>query len=74
MAMEDASSVTLTNRRRWPSRPSTITRIGENEGGSGAFVCDFVVKDLRAVMQALSDFQGMIEDDNDDDDDEDSIK
>ena len=52
----------------------SVTRIGENEGGSGAFVCNFVVKDLRAVMQALSDFRGMIEDDNDDNDDEDSIK
>jgi len=53
----------------------SVTRIGENEGGSGAFVCDFVVEDLRAAMQALSDFRGMIEDNNDDDDnDEDSIE
>jgi hypothetical protein len=32
-----------------------------------------VVKDLRAAMQALNDFRGMIVDDNDDDD-EDSIE
>ena len=52
----------------------SVTRIGENEGGSGAFVCDFVVEDLRAAMQAFSNFRGMIEDDNDNDDDEDSIE
>jgi hypothetical protein len=51
----------------------SVTKIGENGGGSGAFVCDFVVKDLRAAMQALNDFRGMIVDDNDDDD-EDSIE
>jgi hypothetical protein len=45
------------------------TKIGENEGGSGAFVCDFVVKNLGAAMQALNDFRGMVlVDENDDDD------
>jgi hypothetical protein len=38
----------------------SVTKIGENGGGSGAFVCDFVVKDLRAAMQALNDFRGMV--------------
>ncbi len=48
----------------------SITKIGENKGGSGAFVCDFMVEDLRAAMQSLNDFRGMIvnDDDNDDDD------
>ena len=49
----------------------SVTKIGENEGGSGAFVCDFVVEDLRAAMQALNDFRGMVvdvESDNYDDD------
>ena len=49
----------------------SVTKIGENEGGSGAFVCDFVVEDLRAAMLALSDFRGMVLVDEDDDDDED---
>jgi hypothetical protein len=49
----------------------SVTKIGENEGGSGAFVCDFVVEDLRAAMQALNDFRGMVVDDESDDDDED---
>ena len=40
----------------------SVTKIGENGGGSGAFVCDF-----------LNDFRGMILDDTDDDD-EDSIE
>ena len=31
----------------------SVTKIGANEGGSGAFVCDYVVNDLRAAMQAL---------------------
>ena len=48
----------------------SVSKIGENEGGSGAFVCDFVVEDLRAAMQSLNDFRGMIVDDDDDDDDE----
>ena len=38
----------------------SVTKIGENEGGSGAFVCDFVDENLRAAMQALNDFQGMV--------------
>ena len=38
----------------------SVTKIGKNEGGSGAFVCDFVVEDLRAAMQALNDFRGMV--------------
>jgi hypothetical protein len=38
----------------------SVTKIGENKGGSGAFVCDFVVEDLRAAMQALNDFRGMM--------------
>jgi len=38
----------------------SVTRIGANKGGSRAFVCDFVVKDLRAAMQALYAFQGMV--------------
>ena len=49
----------------------SVSKIGENEGGSGAFVCDFVVEDLRAAMQALNDFRGMVVDDESDDDDED---
>ena len=49
----------------------SVTKMGENEGGSGAFVCNFVVEDLRAAMQALSDFRGMeLDDENDDDDDD----
>jgi hypothetical protein len=58
----------------------SVTKIGENEGGSGAFVCDFVVEDPRAAMQALDDFREMVldnendnnedEDDNDDDNDD----
>ena len=32
----------------------SVTKIGANEGGSGAFVRDFLVEDLRAVMQALN--------------------
>jgi hypothetical protein len=47
----------------------SVTKIGENEGGSGAFVCDFVVEDLRAAMQALNNFRGMIVDNDDGDDD-----
>ncbi len=53
----------------------SVTKIGENEGGSGAFVCDFVVENLRAAMQALNDFRGMVlvdENDEDDDDDDDA--
>ena len=50
----------------------SVTKIGENEGGSGAFVCDFVIENLRAAMQALNDFRGMVlvneNDDNEDDD------
>ena len=49
----------------------SVTKIGENERGTGAFVCNFVVEDLRAAMQALSDFRGMeLDDENDDDDDD----
>ena len=48
----------------------SVSKIGENESGSGSFVCDFVVEDLRAVMQALNDFRGMVFD-NDNDNDED---
>jgi len=51
----------------------SVTKIGENEGGSGAFVCDFVVKDLRAAMQALNDFRGMVLDDESDNDEEDNV-
>ncbi len=49
----------------------SVTKIGENEGGSGAFVCDFVVENLRAAMQALNDFRGMVLVDENDGDDED---
>jgi hypothetical protein len=50
----------------------SVTKIGENEGGSAAFVCDFVVEDLRAAMQALHDLREMVLDnENDDDEDED---
>ena len=28
----------------------SVSKIGANKGGSGAFVCDFVVKDLRAAI------------------------
>ena len=38
----------------------SVMRIGANEGGSRAFVCDFVVKDLRAAMRALYAFRGMV--------------
>jgi hypothetical protein len=41
----------------------SVEKIGANdanEGGSEAFVCDFVVKDLRAAMQALYAFRGMV--------------
>jgi hypothetical protein len=38
----------------------SVTCIGKNKGGSGAFVCDFVVEDIRAAMQALRDFRGMV--------------
>ncbi len=38
----------------------SVTKIGANEGGSGAFVRDFLVEDLRAVMQALNDFRGIV--------------
>jgi hypothetical protein len=38
----------------------SVSKIGENEGGSGVFVCDFVVEDVRAAMQALNDFRGMV--------------
>jgi hypothetical protein len=51
----------------------SVTKIGENEGGSGAFVCDFVVKDMRAAMQALNDFRGMVLDDESDNDEEDNV-
>ena len=45
----------------------SVTKIGENEGGSGAFVCDFMVENLGAAMQALNDFRGMVlVDENDD--------
>jgi hypothetical protein len=51
----------------------SVTMIGENEGGSGAFVCDFVVEDLRAAMQALNDFRGMVLDDESDNDEDDNV-
>jgi hypothetical protein len=51
----------------------SVTKIGEKEGGSGAFVCDFVVEDLRAAMQALNDFRGMVLDDENNDDNEDDV-
>ena len=51
----------------------SVTKIGENEGGSGAFVCDFVVEDLRAAMQALNDFRGMVLDDESDNDEDDNV-
>ena len=38
----------------------SVMKIGANEGGSGAFVCDFVVNDLRAALQALYAFRGMV--------------
>ena len=50
-----------------------VEKIGENEGGSGAFVCDFVVEDLRAAMQALNDFRGMVLDDESDNDEDDNV-
>jgi hypothetical protein len=49
----------------------SITKIGQNEGGSRAFVCHFVVENLRAAMQALNDFRGMVLDNEKDDDDDD---
>jgi hypothetical protein len=53
----------------------SVSKIGENESGSRAFICDFVVEDLRAVMQALNNFQGMVLDnDNDDDEDDGATK
>ena len=48
-----------------------VSKIGENEGGSGAFICDFLVKDLRAAMQALNNFRGMVLD-NDNNDEKDN--
>ena len=50
----------------------SVTKIGQNKGGSGAFVCDFVVENLRAAMQALNDFRGMVLDNEIDDDDDDA--
>jgi hypothetical protein len=38
----------------------SVSKIGANKGGSEAFVCDFVVKDLRAAMKALRAFRGMV--------------
>jgi hypothetical protein len=38
----------------------SVSKIGANKGGSCAFVCDFVVKDLRAAMKALRAFRGMV--------------
>ena len=53
----------------------SVMKIGENEGGSGAFVCNFVVEDLRAAMQALNDFRGVVlVDENDNDEDDDTAK
>jgi hypothetical protein len=37
-----------------------VRRIGTNTGSSGAFVCNFLADDLKAVMQALHTFQGMV--------------
>jgi hypothetical protein len=48
----------------------SVTKIGENEGGSEAFVCDFVVENLGAAMHALNDFRGMVLDNENDDDDD----
>ena len=53
----------------------SVSKIGENKSGSGSFVCDFVVEDLRAVMQALNDFRGMVlVDENDDNEDDDAAE
>jgi hypothetical protein len=49
----------------------SVTKIGENEGGSEAFVCDVVVENLGAAMHALNDFREMVLDDENDDDDDD---
>ena len=50
----------------------SVTKIGENEGGSGAFVCDFMVENL---VQALNDFRGMVlVDENDDNKDDDAAE
>jgi hypothetical protein len=38
----------------------SVSKIGANKGGSEAFVCDFVLKDLRAAMKALRAFRGMV--------------
>jgi hypothetical protein len=38
----------------------SVSKIGANKGGSKAFVCDFVVKDLKAAMKALRAFRGMV--------------
>ena len=38
----------------------SVSKIGVNKGGSEAFVCDFVVKELRAAMKALRAFRDMV--------------
>jgi len=38
----------------------SVSKIGVNKGGSEAFVCDFVVKDLRADKKALRAFRDMV--------------
>ena len=38
----------------------SVSKIGVNKGGSEAFVCDFVVKDLRAAMKAIRAFRSMV--------------
>jgi hypothetical protein len=39
-----------------------VMRIGTNEGRSGAFVCYFLVDEVKATMQALCTFRGMVQD------------
>ena len=48
----------------------SVTKIGENEGVGGASVCDFVVRNLRAVMKALNNFRGMVLGDESDGDED----
>jgi hypothetical protein len=38
----------------------SVSKISANKGGSKAFVCDFIVKDLRAAMKAILAFRGMV--------------
>jgi hypothetical protein len=50
---DDARSVAIQAQH-------SVSKIGANKGGSKAFVCDFVVKDLMAAMKALRAFRGMV--------------